>query len=218
MLFSFEGGDKVLKLYVIRHAETEWNVQQRMQGWKDSPLTEKGKKQAALLHDRFRTVPFTAAYCSPSDRTKETAQIVLGQRHVPIYFDERLREIYLGDWEGKTIAEIAQSDEQNHYHFYHDPDAYKPIIGETFFNVQRRAVATIQHIAENHSEGHILIVTHGMVIRTLLVYWKQQTLAELWKNSRVYGTSVTIVSFDGEKWDMECESDISHLESGLTHL
>ncbi len=107
----------MLKLYVIRHAETEWNAQQRMQGWKDSSLTETGRKHATLLQERLRTVPFTALYCSPSDRTKETAQIVLGQRDVPMYFDERLREIHLGHWEGKTIAEIAQTDERNHYYF-----------------------------------------------------------------------------------------------------
>lgn len=208
----------MLRLYVIRHAETEWNAQQRMQGWKDSPLTEAGRKHATLLHDRLRTIPFTAVYCSPSDRTKETAQIVLGQRDIPLYFDERLREIHLGHWEGKTIAEIAQMDERNHYHFYHEPDAYEPSVGETFFDVQHRAVAAIHHIAENHSNGHVLVVTHGVVIRTLLVYWKQQTMAELWKNSRVYGTSVTIASFNGQQWVVECESDISHLESELTHL
>lgn len=53
MLFSFEGGGKVLKLYVIRHAETEWNAQQRMQGWKDSPLTEKEKNR-----QHFYTIGF----------------------------------------------------------------------------------------------------------------------------------------------------------------
>ncbi|MBA2878213.1 histidine phosphatase family protein [Anoxybacillus ayderensis] len=205
----------MLKLYVIRHAETEWNAQQRMQGWKDSSLTETGRKHATLLQERLRTVPFTALYCSPSDRTKETAQIVLGQRDVPMYFDERLREIHLGHWEGKTIAEIAQTDERNHYYFYHEPHAYNPIVGETFLDVQRRAVAAIQHIVDTHSEGHILVVTHGVVIRTLLVYWKQQPLAQLWENSRVYGTSVTIVSFDGKQWTLECESNISHLEGEM---
>ncbi|SFA49283.1 phosphoglycerate mutase [Anoxybacillus pushchinoensis] len=202
----------MLTLYVIRHGETEWNAQQRMQGWKDSPLTETGKRHASLLHHRLCAIPFVAAYCSPSDRTKETAQIVLEQRDIPLYFDERLREIHLGWWEGKTIAEIAQTDERNHYHFYHEPNAYHPSVGETFLDVQQRAVAAIHHIAENHREGHILVVTHGMVIRTLLVYWKQQTIAQLWENSRVYGTSVTIVSFDGKGWKIESESDISHLE------
>ncbi|EMI11120.1 histidine phosphatase family protein [Anoxybacillus gonensis] len=205
----------MLKLYVIRHAETEWNAQQRMQGWKDSSLTATGRKHASLLQERFRTVPFTALYCSPSDRTKETAQIVLGQLDIPTYFDERLREIHLGHWEGKTIAEIAQTDERNHHHFYYEPHAYNPTVGETFLDVQRRAVAAIHHIAHTHSEGHVLVVTHGVVIRTLLVYWKQQTLAQLWENSRVYGTSVTIVSFDGEKWMLECESNISHLEGEM---
>jgi broad specificity phosphatase PhoE len=202
----------MLTLYVVRHGETKWNTERRMQGWQDSPLTEKGKNDARLLHHRLASVPFVAIYSSPSERTKETAKIIRGDRDIPMYFDERLREIHLGDWEGKRIDEIAEIDQQNHYHFYHAPHLYQPLRGETFSDVQQRAIAAIEQMIQQHHEGNLLVVTHGVVIRTLLVYWKQQSIAHLWDSPRVYGTSVTKVRVQPEKFIIELEADISHLK------
>lgn len=104
-------------LYLTRHGETKWNVEKRMQGWQDSPLTEKGRQDAKRLGKRLEAVELAAIYTSTSGRALETAELVRGGRLIPIYQDERLREIQLGDWEGKTHDEIRQMDPTGFDHF-----------------------------------------------------------------------------------------------------
>jgi len=69
----------MLTLYITRHGETVWNTQKRMQGWKDSPLTETGRQNAFSLGERLAHIPFRAVYSSPSGRTKETASLICGE-------------------------------------------------------------------------------------------------------------------------------------------
>ena len=114
----------MLELYFVRHGETEWNVENRLQGRLDSPLTERGIKEARLLAERLAQLPFKAAVSSPSTRAVETAKILIGMRGIPLYTDERLMEIDLGDWQGKTKAEIRAADPWNYECYYHYPHLY----------------------------------------------------------------------------------------------
>lgn len=202
----------MVTLYLTRHGETEWNVEKRMQGWQDSPLTEKGKQDAMRLGKRLEAVDLTAIYASTSGRAFETAQLIRGKRLVPIYADEQLREMHLGDWEGKTHEEIKEMDPIAFEHFWNYPHLYTPRRGERFIDVQNRAFAAIKRIVERHSEGNILIVTHGVVLKAVIARFKNAPLKELWAPPYMYGTSITIVKADGGRFELLLEGDVSHLE------
>jgi broad specificity phosphatase PhoE len=202
----------MVTLYLTRHGETEWNVEKRMQGWQDSPLTEKGKQDAMRLGKRLEAVDLTAIYASTSGRAFETAQLIRGKRLVPIYADEQLREMHLGDWEGKTHEEIKEMDPIAFEHFWNYPHLYTPRRGERFIDVQNRAFAAIKRIVERHSEGNILIVTHGVVLKAVIARFKNVPLKELWAPPYMYGTSITIVKADGGRFELLLEGDVSHLE------
>jgi broad specificity phosphatase PhoE len=202
----------MLTLYLTRHGETKWNVEKRMQGWQDSPLTEKGRQDAIRLGKRLEEVDLTAIYASTSGRTFETAQLIRGERLIPIYTEEQLREIYLGDWEGKTHEEIKEMDPIAFDHFWNHPHLYAPRRGERFIDVQNRAFAAIERIVERHSEGNILIVTHGVVLKTVIARFKNTPLQGLWAPPYMYGTSVTIVRVNDGKFELLSEGDVSHLE------
>ncbi|ALF11160.1 histidine phosphatase family protein [Parageobacillus thermoglucosidasius] len=202
----------MVTLYLTRHGETEWNVKKRMQGWQDSPLTEKGRQDAVRLGKRLETVDLAAIYTSTSGRALETAQLIRGERLIPVYAEEQLREIHLGDWEGKTHEEIKEMDPIAFDHFWNHPHLYTPRRGERFIDVQNRAFAAIEQIIERHSEGNILIVTHGVVLKTVLARFKNTPLTELWAPPYMYGASVTIVKTDGGKFELLLEGDVSHLE------
>ncbi len=99
-----------MHLLLVRHGETEWNVQRRIQGWTNSPLTDFGRQQIELLGRRLLSTPVTTVYSSPSIRTQETAAAAIADRDIPIVSRVELRETSWGKWEGKTAAEIAAEE------------------------------------------------------------------------------------------------------------
>ena len=97
-----------MKLYIIRHGTTKWNVERRLQGRKDSELTEEGIKRAIMLRDRLQDVDFDMIYSSPLNRALETAKIIKGQRNIEIIIHKSLCELDFGNWEGMQISEIER--------------------------------------------------------------------------------------------------------------
>ncbi|MHB0939990.1 MAG: histidine phosphatase family protein, partial [Armatimonadota bacterium] len=96
-----------MKLYLIRHGQTDWNLAQRFQGQSDIPLNEIGRRQANALADRLSSQPFEVAYSSDLQRALETAKVIAGDR-LEIKTDLRLREMDFGDWEGATYNKIKE--------------------------------------------------------------------------------------------------------------
>ena len=82
-----------MKLYIIRHGETEWNVQKRLQGVSDTNLNEKGIEMAKQTAEALKEIPFACCFTSPLKRAKDTAMYILRNRQVPVYEDARIREI-----------------------------------------------------------------------------------------------------------------------------
>lgn len=123
----------MLKLYITRHGETEWNIERRIQGWKDSNLTPKGVENAIALGIRLMDVDFNCVYSSSSNRTIRTAELIRGDRNIQLIPDNNLREINLGDWEGKTSADFEELDNQGYKAFWETPHLYVPKSGESYF-------------------------------------------------------------------------------------
>ena len=95
-----------MNLVVVRHGQTDWNVEERYQGQLDLPLNAVGRTQAEALKRRLAGTQFDTAYSSPLRRAFETAQIIAGE--LPLIADTRLSEIHHGDWQGKTKADIEE--------------------------------------------------------------------------------------------------------------
>jgi len=104
---------KTLTLYLIRHGQTEWNVQGLMQGWGDSPLTAQGIHAARLTGRALCDIPFAAAYSSCLPRTITTARHILHERaaHVPLFQHTGLNEQHFGNWEGQKVDDIRATAE-----------------------------------------------------------------------------------------------------------
>ncbi len=163
----------MLKVFIIRHGETDWNLQGRMQGWTDTSLNARGLEQAGLIARRMQDESgFAALYSSPLQRAWQTAQVVgraMGLSPIP---DERLKERCLGIIEGLTFPEV-----QEHY-----PDLYRQwrsekvrvaLPGEEGREIFRdRVQSLVQEIQERHPDGKIVLVTHGgalgMIMATVM--------------------------------------------------
>ena len=159
----------MLTLSLVRHGQTHYNAQHRLQGWCDSPLTPQGlavvRTTAALLSEH----PFTAAYVSPSGRAQATAREILAyHRSIPLFTDPDLREFGFGDLEARPEAElIARYDPETmftdvlHGRFTGIPG------GETGPEFLARVGSAFTRIEAAH-KGHVLVVSHGLTLRAYL--------------------------------------------------
>lgn len=154
------------ELWLVRHGQTDWNVEGRYQGQADMPLNEVGQKQANDLARKIKEIDFDAVYSSDLQRALTTAQILAGDKEVIV--DRRLREIHQGEWEGQLFSVIRQryadffeSREQN-------PLESRPPGGESLQEVAERVRGCVDEIAKRHQGGRILIVSHGLAIATLI--------------------------------------------------
>jgi len=154
-----------MTIFLVRHGETEWNLARRYQGWSDSPLTARGIAQAEAIGQRLRALPESAAaeiVASPIGRAQRTAEIIaacLG-RTGPLRFDERLREISLGSWDGLNRAEIRSrmGDRFAEFEWYFlTPD------GENYDGFAGRIAGWLKEAGD----GPFIAVSHGVVTRVL---------------------------------------------------
>lgn len=190
----------MLHIYLTRHGETEWNIQHRLQGWKDSPLTSKGINDAIALSQKISGIRFHSIYSSPSKRALNTVKILSGDKEIPIIQDENLREINFGEWEGKTKAEINERFENEFSSLWESPDLYdhQPHNGESLSNVRRRVEEVLKKIIETNKDGNVLIVTHAVIVATMIAYFKNSPTEKLWDIPFVHGTSLTHIEIDVE--------------------
>ncbi|MFW5928685.1 MAG: histidine phosphatase family protein [Thermoplasmatota archaeon] len=203
----------MLKIYITRHGQTQWNLEERLQGWRDAPLTDIGKKQAEALGKRLQEIDIDKVYCSPLGRTLETAKIALdGKNDIDIVLDERLKEINMGEWEGMK-AEIVEEKYPEYYDmFWNSPDKYEPKTGESYHETQERVIEALDDIIENNSDETILIITHGCAGKIMLAHFEGRPLSELWNPPPLKETNLSLIEIDGEESSILMYGDTSHLE------
>lgn len=198
--------------YIVRHGETEWNLEQRLQGWLDSPLTQRGKEQASSLSAALRDIHFDACIVSSSGRALETARLLLVGRAVELMIEDSLREIYLGNWQGKRVRDILMSEERTNYLTYSErPELYIPSHTESFEAVTARAIHTLSSIAERFPTGKILVVSHGVTVKCIVNYVQQLDVADFWAGTWIEGTSVTELFIDKDEWRLGKIGCTAHL-------
>ena len=155
------------RIIAIRHGETAWNVDTRIQGHLDIPLSANGRWQAKRLADALRDEPIKAIYASDLTRAWETAEYI-GQAHrLAVVKEVGLRERDFGDFEGKTFAEIELLlPEQSQRWRKRDPEFY-PSGGETLVTLRARVLEAAVRVAAQHPGEQIALVGHGGVMDVL---------------------------------------------------
>lgn len=201
-----------MKLYFIRHGETVWNTQAKLQGKSDIPLNEKGVALARVTGEALADVSFAAIYSSPLKRALQTAQLVAGDRDVPIVTDRRLEEIGFGIWEGlschKDHYEIPSDSFQD---FFLDPFGYQPPAqGETVRHVCGRTADFLEELIRKmgKEESNVLISCHGCTLRALMNYFYQDYTAGFWRGHVPPNCSVSIVEVKEKGFSILAEDKI----------
>ncbi len=199
------------QLYLIRHGETLWNAEKRMQGQLNSDLTSQGIRQAQLLAGKLACLPIETCYTSDSPRAFKTAQLVTQQLTVDLQTDSRLREIAMGTWEGRTRQEIAAKEPLEWQRFWESPHHFQGNNGgETFQMLENRSRAVIDEIINAHPQQKIAIISHRLTIKTLINSLLQRELAELHELPDVEPNSLSILNLKNGDVEVMAYSDTSH--------
>ncbi len=152
------------ELYILRHGETEWNAQGRMQGALNSPLTDRGRAQAWRQAEILNSLDLRGfeVLCSPQGRAFETAAIALARQVAEVRTDDRLREIGMGDWAGKMRAQLLEGEQVSS-----GPDGELGLYecapgGEGFARLEMRVAGFLADL-----KGPSVLITHGITSRMI---------------------------------------------------
>ena len=179
-------------LYLIRHGQTDWNKGRKLQGRTDIPLNENGRAVAELTKEGFKEIPFDMAYTSPLKRARETAEIILSGRDIPIVDDERIIEVNFGEYEGCDF-DLPDEYIQN---FFSAPEKYFSIHGtETMESIFERMRSFLQDLCQNDDlkDKTILVSTHGAALSGLLTVIKDNPVDKYWAGGLHKNCGYTIV-------------------------
>lgn len=173
------------RLVLLRHGETDWNAAGRMQGHLDIPMNATGQRQAraaaAALAARFDAARIVSSDLS---RAQETARAVAEATELAVATDERLREINVGEWVGRTLADIVADDPTIGERLHRGEDVRRSATGETSTEMGQRIAGALRDIAADADDGEtVLVVTHGMAARIGSVFFAGGTFAE----TRLFG-------------------------------
>jgi probable phosphoglycerate mutase len=199
------------RLFLVRHGQTYWNVEQRMQGWKDSPLTDIGINQAEQLSESLKNENFSIIYTSSCNRAVQTANILNRNRNTRLVKDDNLREVNFGSWDGCLFSDLENSFPEDFNLLKEKPHLFKSTLGESFLIAQNRVLFAINRIILNHFGKNILIISHAIVIKLILSYYKKQHIRDIWNTPPIEQTSLSIIEIDNRFVNIVRYGDTSHL-------
>lgn len=200
-----------MKVYMTRHGQTLWNKEGKMQGWKNSDLSEKGIDNAIKLGKSLNHIDFDCIYSSPLGRALDTAKYIRGNKDTQIIINESLKEMGFGQWEGMNHIDVEELYPQEHYNFWNKPHLYKPVEGETFEELLSRVRKVLDEIINNSLANTVLIVAHAVVIKGIYAIVKNYSLEDFWKPPFMHDTSLSIIEVKDDGVEFILEADLSHL-------
>ncbi|MCA9883250.1 MAG: histidine phosphatase family protein [Anaerolineae bacterium] len=193
----------------VRHGETDYNAERRIQGHLNVALNDRGHEQAKALAEHLTDLSIGSIYSSDLVRAYQTAEYIAERLSLPIITDERLREVNLGVFQGLTGDELRRSPHHaDAYAMWRSDETYAPTGGESFQQLGDRTLASWQEISEASADDTVLIVTHGGNIRSLI-----SRLFPMEERPHILNTSVTELHRNSDGWILRRYADLSHLES-----
>lgn len=185
-------------LYLIRHAQSEWNASGRWQGQADPPLSPDGCEQAQVLAARFPKVDVSRVLSSDLGRARETATPFAARFGLELESSEDLREIDVGSWSGRTRNEIEADEPGSMERYYLGESGWTG--GETFDEHELRCAAAAARVTTLESDGVVVIVSHGGTIRAMLRTLLEIPHADRWRISGPSHTTLTHLTRSDHGW------------------
>ena len=201
-----------LKLYIVRHGQTEWNVLEKFQGQLNSPLTPEGIEKVKETAKELKNIKFKAGYTSQMGRTIATAEMILennkyeqektSDQKLKLQKLPELNEIHFGEWQGLTFKETFVKYPKEAHNYFYDVKNYnaKNINGEDLKDGLERFLKGLEKIREEQKSGNILIVTHGTVLELFFNHIQNREADDLDERKLIGNGRYKIFTFENEKY------------------
>ena len=186
-------------IYLLRHGEIKGASTKRFIGQTDVGLSQAGLDQAASWQKYFSHIHMDHVFASPLSRTVDTARIVSGLTGDALVRVNEFKEINLGDWDGKSFAEIKRDFPDQWEERGKDLTGYRPPLGESFHDLYRRVVPAFDMISLDNSRKNILMVAHAGVNRMILCHLLSKKLENLFSIPQAYGC-LNIIDNQGKRF------------------
>ena len=214
MSISCNNKDKgTLKLYIVRHGETEWNVIKRFQGQLNTPLTEKGMEKLRETGKKLENVTFEEIYTSELERTVNSAEIILNEnrgyknKKMELKKLAELNEVYFGVWQGLKYEEVFLKYPEEANNYFYNVKNYKAenIKAENLKDALKRFLRGINKILDSHKSGNILVVTHGTVFEMFINYVENSSIFDIDERTLMGNGDYKIFSYEDGKFQEETD-------------
>ncbi len=209
----------MLKLIIVRHAESEWNPVGRYQGLLDPELSERGKKQAEVLSEELKKENIARVYSSPLKRTYETARVIARKLGVPLEREERIIEIDHGKWSGLLVEEVKRKYPEEFELWLKEPHSIKFEGGESLEDVYRRVSDFLKDLKEKHENETVVVVSHTVPIRCMFCALLGVDLSKFWSFGCDNASYSVILMEDGrniiQKLNITCHLGDLYVEAHM---
>ncbi len=181
------------KLYLLRHGQTDWNLEGRYQGQTDIPLNDTGKEQAEFVSKQLENEKISAVYSSDLSRARETAKAVAKKHNLEVIEIPELKEINQGTWEGMLYEDIKKKYAKELKERKIDPMNIAPPGGETVREFKKRILSGFNSIIEKHNNNEtIAIVSHGFTTAVAKTHFLNLDIQDVWDNVP-HNTDITVI-------------------------
>lgn len=200
-----------MKIILIRHGETTWNIEGRYQGQENTPLSERGLKQGHLLAEGLRNIPIDACISSPLQRSYQTCKFCAALHNLPVATDERLTEINHGSWEGVLAGDIAKRYPKEFALWHTQPEKVQmPDGGENLEDVRKRARKAFDEYAAKYEGKTILVAAHDAVNKAIICDLLGLDMSHFWQIKQD-NTCINVLEYNEGTWRVVLLNSTNHL-------
>lgn len=199
-------------IYLVRHGQTHWNIKGKTQGHGNSDLTEKGIAQAKDLAGSMAKEKVDYIYSSDLGRAVETAEIIADKFDLDVTKTEALREMGFGKWEGLLINEILEDYADVYKTWRNEPHLVEIPGGETLHLIKERTDKFLQEINEKHDGKHIVLVTHSVTARVILLSCLNSGMENIYRINQG-NTALNVIEFRDYGPVVIKMNDTSHIKN-----
>lgn len=199
-----------IELIAVRHGETDFNADRRMQGHLDVPLSETGRAQARAAAARLADEPIDKIYSSDLQRALETARIIHEGREIELVTDLRLREFHMGTFQGMTLSEAREKHGDAWERFFiHDADFALPG-GQSRNQKQVEIASFMEEVVRSQAGGRMLVVTHGGILIAMLRHVLGIPASHYFRVS-IENTGIQRFRYKNATWQLVSWGEVDHL-------
>lgn len=200
-----------MEIYIVRHGETLWNKEKRLQGRADIELSDYGRELAAITGKNLMDTRIDVIYSSPLIRAYETACLIRNGRNIDIITDDRLRELSFGCYEGENFSELIRDENLTFRYFFKHPELYVPgPEGESLEHITERAGSFMHEVIEPLAGTctRVMIVAHGALNKAVMSYVKKHDISQFWSGGLQQNCNVIILDYTAGKYTVIDETHL----------